>query len=133
MSADLKVVSATAASPTPAGPVALPPARDALRASIRDLAVARDAPDRAEEPCHALQALIAARDRTARQLPDAKDEDQAALGNWFAAPDGYRPELPSIATRTRHPFGAGARERRGMYSRQRRSRFPGVIDGCSQG
>jgi hypothetical protein len=63
------------------------------------LAAARDALDEAAGPCQALQALIAERDRTARQLAAAKDEDHAALGNWFAALDGYRPELPSIATR----------------------------------
>jgi hypothetical protein len=59
----------------------LSPARNALRAAIRDLAVAQDALDRVEQPCRALQTLIAERDRAARQLADAKDEDQAALGD----------------------------------------------------
>jgi hypothetical protein len=76
----------------------LSPARDAPRAAIRDLAAARDALDEAEDPCRLLTSKIAERDHAVRQLAAAREDDELTLGNWLAAPDGDRPEFPSVAT-----------------------------------
>jgi hypothetical protein len=70
----------------------LSPARDAPRAAIRDLAAARGALDDAEDPCRA------ERDHAVRQQAVAREDDELTLGNWLAAPDGERPEFPSVPT-----------------------------------
>jgi hypothetical protein len=71
------------------------PARAALRAAIRDIAAARDALDRAEQPCQSLQALIGERDRAKQLLASSRDADPLAVGDWLATRARDRPETPS--------------------------------------